>query len=153
MASFFRSLVWLVLIVAVGLAATLLVANAIIRSQFKPIIPILARDNVGVGSHTLSGNVPVQSTCDEVIVDTEKTSDTSYTILFSTWREPYIPTCASQEVLREFHAIIFAPSLGVSFAATLNGHPVPIAVIPEIPLRTPMPGHPSTKSEAATSTH
>lgn len=134
---FFRSLVWLVLIVAVGLGATFLVANAIIRAQFKPIIPILARDNVGIGSHTLSGNVPVQSTCDEVIVDTAKTSDTSYTILFSTWREPYIPSCISQEVQREFHAIIFAPSLGVSFTATLNGAPIPIAVIREIPLHAP----------------
>lgn len=132
---FLRSLVWLLIILSLGLGATFLVANTIIRSQLKPTQPILVRDEVGTGSHTLSGSVPVQSSCDEVTVNTEKLSDTSYALVFSTWREPYISSCTSEGASREFHAIVFAPSLGVSFTAAIDGAPTPVAVIPEIPLR------------------
>ena len=138
---FFRSLVWFLLILFVGLGATFIVASEIRRTQLKPSRPILARDTIGAGSHTLSGIVMVPSSCDEIIVNTRKTSDTSYALIVSTWREPYIPTCISREISREFRAIIFAPSIGVSFTASLDGVPVPIAVIPEIPLR-----HTSTTS-------
>lgn len=133
---FFRSLVWFVLILFVGLGATLIVANEIVRANLKPIRPILIRDTVGIGSHTLAGVVPVSSTCDEVIVYTEKVSDSLHKLIFSTWREPNISTCIDREQSREFRAVVFASSIGVSFTATLNGEPVPIAVIPEIPLRS-----------------
>lgn len=133
--TFFRSVVWFVLILLIGFSATLIVANEIVRANLKPIRPILVRDKIGVGSHILSGVVPVSSTCDEVIVYTEKISDSLYAIIFTTWREPYISSCVERETSREFRAVIFAASLGVSFTATLNGEPVSIAVIPEIPLR------------------
>jgi hypothetical protein len=133
--SFVRSIVWFVLILLIGFAATLIVANEIVRANLKPIRPILIRDKISVGSHILSGVVPVSSTCDEVIVYTEKISDSLYAIIFTTWREPYISSCIEQETTREFRAVIFAASIGVSFTATLNGAPVSIAVIPEIPLR------------------
>lgn len=132
---FFRSLVWFVLILLMGLGATLIVTNEIVRANLKTIRPILIRDKIGAGTHILSGVVPVSSSCDEIIVYTEKISDSLYAIIFSTWREPYISPCIEREVSREFRAVIFASSLGVSFTASLNGEPVPIAVIPEIPLR------------------
>jgi hypothetical protein len=133
--SFVRSIVWFVLILLVGFGATLIVANEVVRANLKPIKPILIRDKVGVGSHILSGVVPVSSSCDEVIVYTDKISDSLYAIIFTTWREPYISSCVERELSREFRAVIFAASIGVSFTATLNGEPIPIAVIPEIPLR------------------
>jgi len=151
LANFLRSLVWFILILVVGTSVTFMVAGAIIRTQLKPDKPVLVRDEVGAGSHTLSGTVPVQSTCDEVTVNTQKTSPTSYALLFTTWHEPYIPSCANQEVMREFHAIIFASSLGVSFTAMLDGSPIPLAVIPEIPLHAPT-NHKSTTSTTSTST-
>lgn len=133
--SFLRSLVWLVLILGLGLGATFIVAQEIVRASIKPSQVIFVRDAIGIGSHVLSGTIAVPSTCDEVIVNTEQTSATSYAILFSTWRDPHITSCKDTKATREFHAIIFAPSLGTSFTATLNGAPVSIAVIPEIPLR------------------
>ncbi|MBI5004294.1 hypothetical protein HZC00_04325 [Candidatus Kaiserbacteria bacterium] len=132
---FFRSIVWFVLILIIGLGTTLMVANEIVRANLKSVTPILIRDMIGVGSHTLSGTVPITSSCDEVVVYTQRISDSSYLIIFNTWREPYITSCVTQNSTRDFRAIIFAASIGVSFTATLNGESIPIAVIPEIPLR------------------
>ena len=134
--NFLRSLVWLVLILFIGLDATFLVANEMVRANLKPVRPVLVRDTIGVGSHTLSGTIPVSSTCDEVTVKTEQVSTTTYALMFTTWREPHVPLCIEREVTRQFRAIIFASSLGVSFTATLDGEPIPIAVIPDIPLHT-----------------
>lgn len=132
-----RSLVWLFLILFLGFGLTLIVANQIIRAQLKSAQPILVRDSVGPGSHTLSGVVPVQSTCDEITVNTEKTSNDSFMLVFNTWREPYVPTCVQGDVTREFHAVVFAPSFGVTFSAAVDGTPMPVAVIPEVPLKAP----------------
>lgn len=131
-----RSLVWLILILFVGLGATFLVANEMVRANLKPIRPVLVRDTIGVGSHTLTGTIPVSSTCDEVTVKTEQVSSTTYALMFTTWREPHVPLCIEQEVTRQFRTIVFASSLGISFTATLDGEPIPIAVIPDVPLHT-----------------
>lgn len=129
-----RSLVWLFLIIVMGLGATLVVANAIIRAQLKPQKPLIVRDSIGTGSHTLSGVVMVPSPCDEVTIETLRRSTTSYEIVFKTWREPAIVPCLLQETAREFHAVIFAPSFGVSLTASIDGVPIPTAVISEEPL-------------------
>lgn len=129
-----RSLVWLLLILVVGLGSTSIVANAVVGAQAKSQRVVIVRDGIGAGSHTLSGTIPVASVCDEVTVTTERMSSTTYALRFKTWREPSIPSCTLQEATREFHAVVFASSFGVSFSASINGEPIRIAVIEEVPI-------------------
>lgn len=131
-----RSLVWLFLIIGLGLGSTFIVANAVVNAQMNSQRPIVMRDSLGIGSHSLSGTILLASSCDEVIVSTEQISTTSYAIRFKTWREPSVVSCDTTGTsAREFHAIVFAPSFGVEFTATINDISVPVAVIPDIPLR------------------
>lgn len=130
-----RSLVWLFLILTVGLGSTSIVANAVVASQAKNQRVFIVRDGIGAGSHTLSGTIPVSSSCEEVTVTTERTSSTTYALRFKTWKEPSIPTCADQEATRQFHAVVFASSYGITFGATVNGEPIRIAVIEDVPIK------------------
>ena len=136
-----RSLVWFMIVLTVGLGITFVVADTVAHTQvLNAPTPVLVQDSIGIGSHTLSGVISVPSSCDQMTVHTQQISPSSYLILFDTWREPYIQ-CAEQGSVREFHVIIFASSLGVSFSATLDGSPIPIAVVPALSQQTSTSTH------------
>jgi hypothetical protein len=129
-----RSCVWVVLILVVGLGSTALVANAVVSAQDQSQRILIVRDRIGVGSHTLSGIISLASSCDEVAVVTDRISSTTYALRFKTWREPSIQSCIQQESARQFYAVVFASSYGVSFRASINGEPIRVSVIEESPI-------------------
>ena len=99
-------------------------------------IPVIVRDELGQGVHHLSGMVMVPSSCDQLSVRVEPRSDITFVLVFRTWREPSTD-CILDETPRYFRAILFAPSTGVGFSATLDGLGFPIVVLPALPGRAP----------------
>ncbi len=93
--------------------------------------PVLIRDALTRNAHHLSGMIMVQSPCDQLSVRIETLSDTMYMLNFSTWREPSV-VCKDETIPRAFNTIVFAPSVGVEFGATLDGVTLPIVVIPHV---------------------
>lgn len=109
-----------------------LIAGHMIRTEAAEIgNTVLVRDALEPGVHHLSGMIFVPSTCSELIVKTEKVADTTYELRFSTWETPVVK-CTKEEVPRAFNVIIFAPSTGVQFVASLDSVMLPIVVIPYI---------------------
>jgi hypothetical protein len=90
--------------------------------------PALVRDVSGHGVHQLYGIILVSNTCDQLSGRLLQVSTSTYEVSFSTWREPSTP-CSEERTPRAFHEALFAPPQGVSFVATLNGLPFPIAII------------------------
>lgn len=105
-----------------------LVGNAISAQASGIYDPIVVRDSIGASSHTLSGMVQVPTACDELSLNTIKRSSTEVELVFTTWHEPSV-TCKEESVPRSFHAMVFAPSAGVTFTATLDGESLPITIV------------------------
>jgi len=109
-----------------------LIAASFVGAQAAGLnMPIAIRDDLQPNKHQLSGMVMVPSPCDELTLKTEQISETMYELNFTTWREPSV-TCADDSTPRAFRTVLFAPSAGVNFVATLDNVALPIAVIPEI---------------------
>jgi hypothetical protein len=73
--------------------------------------------------------VMVQSSCDELSVQTQAVSPTKHVLVFKTWREPSVQ-CEDSETPRTFQVNVFAPITGVEFIATLDGTNLPFVVLP-----------------------
>ncbi len=123
-------------IVAIALSySSYLLAGGVINARASGLYePILIRDVLGQGSHNLSGAVMVPTPCDQISVRTLALSTTAYMLNFETWREPSVD-CGNAETPRVFHAILFAPSVGIEFGATLDGVGLPIVVLPVLKQR------------------
>ena len=93
-------------------------------------MPTLIHDDVQPNTHHLWGTVTVLSPCDQLSVHTNEVSPTLYQIVLETWKEPSVQ-CAKGSATRSFETIVFAPTKGVSFIASLDGAPLPIAVTTE----------------------
>lgn len=127
-----RRLVWFAVVASTFSYAVLLVAGSIVHAQAARLnAPILIRDELGVGVHHLSGMVMVPSRCEQLSVHTEALSTTTYSLIFTTWHEPSV-TCEDGEIPRSFREVVFAPSAGVQFVASLDGRPFPVAVMPVV---------------------
>lgn len=132
MASVFYRALWIVLAAcAVAYASYLLLGSVLARAE--TYAPVLVRDELGPNSHRLTGMVDVPASCDELTVRTEELTNDSFMLVFTTWREPSVP-CATGPVPRPFHAVVFAPAVGISFSAALNGAPVDVVVLPTRPI-------------------
>lgn len=92
---------------------------------------VFVRDSLEPGVHHLSGMVFVPTTCSELTVRAQQVEDAVYELQFTTWETPVVK-CAKEEVPRVFNVIVFAPSTGVRFFATLDGSTLPIVVLPYI---------------------
>lgn len=137
MGDIIRHMVWFFIIASVVAYATFLVAGSVVNAQAASIAsPVAIRDELGPGSHHLSGMVMVPASCYQLSVRTDVLSATSYNFTFKTWRDPAVD-CSADEVPRQFHAILFAPAAGVDFFATLDGANLPIEVIPVLPAPAP----------------
>ncbi len=135
-------MVWRVLWFAVGAVAlsyvSYLVVGSVVNARAAGVYePVLVRNVFSAGAHHLSGMVTVPSPCDQLSVRTQALSSTTYMLNFSTWREPSVD-CKNDETPRAFHAILFAPPLGVQFGATLDGAGLPIVVLPAKGIDTEM---------------
>ena len=125
-------MVWFAIIASAVAYATFLAAGSIVTAEASgAYLPVMIRDDVGPGSHRLSGMIMVPSPCDELLVRTESLGTTTRALIFSTWRDPSL-TCIHGETPRSFHATVFAPSADAKFVATLDGAGFPIMVIPTI---------------------
>ena len=138
MRAIFSRMLWFLVVASFVAYAVYLVAGNIVNAQASGEgIPVIVRDELGRGVHHLSGMVMVPSPCDQLSVRVEPSSDTTFVLLFRTWREPSVD-CAADETPRYFRAILFAPSTGVGFTATLDGIGFPIVVLPALPARAPI---------------
>lgn len=129
MAELARRLVWFFFVAASLSYAIFLVAGATIHKEaLGDTRRVLVRDFLKVGEHHLSGMVMVPSSCSQLSVKTEEVSSTLFHLKFSTWEEPYVD-CPREDTPRAFRAIVFAPSVGVDFMATLDDAPLEIAIV------------------------
>ncbi len=131
-------MMWFTIVAVVISYATYLVAGSIVHAQESgEHNPVLIRDELGPGVHHLSGMVMVPTPCDELSVRTETLSNSDYLLIFRTWREPSV-SCKSDETPRYFRVVLFAPSAGVAFSATLDNAGFPIVVLPALPGEAPL---------------
>ena len=138
MGAIFSRILWFFVVASLIAYASYLVAGSIVSAQAAgEDTPVVIRDELGQGVHHLSGMVMVPSPCDQLSVRVEPSSDTTFVLLFRTWREPSVD-CATDETPRYFRAILFAPSTGVGFTATLDGIGFPVVVLPALPARAPI---------------
>ena len=135
MGALFSRMIWFFVATSLLSYATFLIVGNIAHAQASgKNLPVVIRDELGTGVHHLSGMIMVPTPCDQISVRTEKTSDTAFTLVFRTWHEPSAQ-CAKEETPRYFRAMLFAPSTGVTFIATLDGAGFPIVVMPVLPSR------------------
>jgi len=124
-------LLWFVVLAAVLSYGSYLLVGSVVNAQASDAYgPVVVRDQLGPGSHDLSGMVMVPTPCDELIANTAALSSTTYMLIFKTWREPSVSDCPQDETPRPFNETLFAPAAGVEFAATLDGTGLPVVVEP-----------------------
>ncbi len=135
MGAIFSRMVWFIVVSSLLAYATYLVAGNIVNAQASgENDPVVVRDELGKGVHHLSGMVMVPTPCDQLSVRVEPASGVQYVLVFRTWREPSVD-CTADETPRYFRAILFAPSTGIGFNATLDGIGFPVVVLPALPDR------------------
>ncbi|MSU73696.1 hypothetical protein EXS56_00990 [Candidatus Kaiserbacteria bacterium] len=133
MGSILSRMLWFFVVASLLSYATYLVVGNIAHAQASgENLPTLIRDELGKGVHHLSGMVMVPTPCDQLSVRTEAVSNHTFVLVFRTWREPSV-NCPAEETPRYFRALLFAPSTGVEFAATLDGAGFPVVVLPALP--------------------
>ena len=133
MADFFRRMLWFFIVsCAIAYAFFLIVGSTISANAIDQSRIVVARDSLSQGAHNLSGIVMVRSTCAELSVHSEQLSSDTYQLQFTTWNEPSVSSCSDEDTPRPFRALIFAPSVGVNFTATLDDQPLMLSVIPSI---------------------
>ncbi len=125
-----RHVVWFFL-VASAIAYMLFIAiGSVIHAEARGSTRVITvRDAYQPGQHNLSGMVMVPETCQQLVLSTQQTDSQEFTLAFTTWREPYVP-CQREDTPRSFRAVLFAPSIGVNFFASLDDAPLYISVVP-----------------------
>ena len=96
---------------------------------------VIIRDSISKGEHHVSGMLMVPSSCDELTLRVSEVKDDLYLLSFSTWSEPSI-LCDYTPTARVFDTVVFAPSIGVRFIATLDTVALPVAVYPSLAHRS-----------------
>ena len=123
---------WIVVAVVLGSYVTFLVSGNVFGSHSASLnIPIVIRDHVRPGEHHLKGMLLVANTCDQLSVSSKQVAEFEYELTFETWPDPAVP-CEHEPSPRVFEAVVFAPSIGVRFVATLDKEPLEIAVYPTL---------------------
>ncbi len=117
--------------VVVAYAVFLMAGATIYAQEEQRSKTVWVRDEISPNIHRLAGMIMLPSSCHELSVKTEKLSSDAFKLVFTTWEHPYIE-CADGVTPVAFHEVVFAPAVGVTFIATLDGRPLPIVVSPEI---------------------
>lgn len=122
---------WLI----VGIAAISYVFYVVIADTLRidAAQEIVIVDSIGVAEHRLSGEIMVPSQCHAFALKVEEVAYAKFNLRFDTWQEPH-RDCVRQPYPRQFHAIVFAPSLGTEFTAVLDGRPLVVRVVRQLPL-------------------
>jgi len=130
-AVFFR-IVWFFCVGAALSYGTYLYSGSATSAAASDQGPLVIRDVIRRGEHHLSGIINVATSCSEITVTTHQVSPAIYSINFTTWNDPAI-TCAKEITPRPFSTILFAPSFGIRFIATLDDAAVPVTTYPVLP--------------------
>jgi len=92
---------------------------------------VVVRDVLGPRVHRLSGMVMVPTACHDLLSRTREIDRANYMLIFETWENPN-RVCNSEEMPRQFHLTLFAPSTGIALQAKLDDVSIPLEVIPTI---------------------
>ena len=118
---------WILVLVVAVAYGTFRAGDAIFNASNATTTPTVILDAFQKGQHRLTGMLFVKLTCEELSVKSESRGENAYELRFETWPEPSVP-CLKKPTLRGFDTIVFAPSNGIHFTASLNAQPFPIAV-------------------------
>lgn len=116
------------LTVATAYGSYIFLGNLLKTDNSRELREVIASDIVSPGEHRISGMIMVPSQCHGLSVHVQQTTPSSYLLAFETWEEPY-RDCPREEAVREFHAVTFAPSIGATFNATLDGKPFSLQLL------------------------
>lgn len=131
MGSFVGRALWLILgVAAVTYALYVVLADTLHTAAAQELVVI---DHIGVAEHHLSGEILIPSQCHAFALNVEETAYARYNLRFDTWQEPH-RDCAAEPYPRQFHAVVFAPSLGTEFTAVLDGKPLSVRIVRQLPL-------------------
>jgi hypothetical protein len=133
MGDMLRRLVWFFIVSgAISYVLFLAIGSAINAEAIGKTRVVVIRDSLKPGVHYLAGMVMVHSNCAELSVTSAQLSPDTYQLKFSTWDEPSLSSCIEEDTPRAFRSVVFAPSAGVNFVATLNDEPIVIVVTPVV---------------------
>ncbi len=129
-----RRLVWFGIVATAAFFAVFVVlGNFIVFSSQGE--PAAIHDIISPGVHEMSGIVMVPMACDELSVETQRLSSTTYQLAFQTWRDPSV-ACPQVSTARPFETFVFAPSFGIAFLGTLDGKFIPISITSDLATST-----------------
>ena len=126
-----RRLGWIFLLVVAAIYGTYLLGSNFNANIAGHPTPLTVRDELSSGQHHLTGSVFVASTCEQLAVTAKQIAANTYRLDFETWPDPSV-RCDRGAVSRGFDIVVFAPSVGTHFTATLDKNPLQIAVYPTI---------------------
>lgn len=126
-----RRLVWFAIVATAASFAVFVILGNFVTATAQENGPVVIHDWVSPGVHRLNGILVLPLQCDELSVEPRQVSATQYLLVFQTWQDPSI-NCPQTPTPRAFEAIVFAPSFGVNFTATLDDQPFSIGIIPDI---------------------
>ncbi len=122
-----RRTVWFAIVACACAYAIFLVGGYFVRIRSAQPGAVIVYDAVAPGVHDLTGTITLSESCDDLFVRTNQTASSTYELIFEQWRDPAIP-CTLVQTPRDFHAVVLAPSAGISFLATLDGASLPIRI-------------------------
>ena len=125
-----RRLVWFAVVATAACFAIFFVLGNFFVASAQDEGPVPVRDVITSGTHRLSGILVLPLSCEELSVQPRQVSASEYALVFTTWQDPSI-ACPQTPTPRQFNAVVFAPSDGISFIATLDGKNIPIIVLPD----------------------
>ena len=91
--------------------------------------PTIVRNRTEGNAHYLTGEVIVESDCDQLMMSSEKAGWNIYILRFRTWVEPSVH-CVKTPTARPFSITVYAPPNNSRFIATLDDKSFPIVVVP-----------------------
>lgn len=122
---------WICIAVIAAAYMTFVGTDRIFNANTATSTPIVIRDVLQKNQHHLYGKIVVPKSCDEVSLNVQNSDQSDYQLVFTTWEEPEV-ACTRDPTERVFDTIIFAPSIGVHFSATIDKVPIPVAVYPSV---------------------
>ena len=123
--------VWITtIVIAIAYACYLFFGSLVSTNISRAQKQVIANDIISPGEHHISGMIMVPTECDGLSVQVQQTTPFSYQLAFKTWQEPY-RDCPSEPASRSFQTVTFAPAVGSTFSATLDGLPFPLTLLEE----------------------
>jgi hypothetical protein len=122
---------WICVVVAAAAYITFLFSDGTFNKAAPVTEPLVVRDSIRKHEHHLTGTVNLNSSCDQLSLEVKQVSQTVYELEFETWPDPAV-ICKRGPTPRNFDVVVFAPSVGVRFTATLDKNPLSIAVYPSL---------------------